>query len=367
MSEQERILLVRLSHLGDVVHALPVFHALRAAYPRARIAWAVQREFASLLEGLPGLERVVTFDRRGGARAWLDLREELAAFDPVLTVDAQANLKSALATLTSGAPRRVGLARVDWREPLGHAALTECAPPARSQGVVPHALDRMLTLARHVAGLPPQARLRSDPDLSPAELAQGRERLEAVAPAGPGALVLLQLARAGDVRSWPLASFEELARALVAEGRRVLALSGPEEEAEGRELARRLSEGKAVGHWVGQRGLRELASVLTVAADAGAHLVACDSGPLHLAVACGVPVLALAGPQDPRRTGPWPVPLERDGQAPRASESLHRVVRSATPPACAPCLARACEHAQGPVCMASIEPRAVLAALAARD
>ena len=71
-----RILLVRLSHLGDVVHALPVFHALRGAHPRARIGWAVQREFAGLLEGLPGLDEVLDFERRGGARAWLELSEE---------------------------------------------------------------------------------------------------------------------------------------------------------------------------------------------------------------------------------------------------------------------------------------------------
>ena len=111
VSAEERILLVRLSHLGDVVHALPVFHALRAARPRARIAWVVQREFAGLLDGLPGLERAIHFARRGGARAWLDLRAELCAFAPTLAVDAQGNLKSAMTLLTCGAPRRVGLAR----------------------------------------------------------------------------------------------------------------------------------------------------------------------------------------------------------------------------------------------------------------
>ena len=59
MAQEERILLIRLSHLGDVVHALPLFHALREARPDARIAWAVEPEFAGLLDGLPGLERTI--------------------------------------------------------------------------------------------------------------------------------------------------------------------------------------------------------------------------------------------------------------------------------------------------------------------
>jgi len=62
----DRILIVRLSHLGDVVHALGVFHALHAAFPSAEIGWAVQPEFAGLLDGLPGLARVFHFERRGG-------------------------------------------------------------------------------------------------------------------------------------------------------------------------------------------------------------------------------------------------------------------------------------------------------------
>jgi len=364
VSAQERILLVRLSHLGDVVHALPVYHALRGAFPDARIAWAVQREFAPLLDGLEGLERTIPFDRRGGAAAWLALHEALAAFAPTFAVDAQGNVKSALTTLASGAPRRVGLARGEWREPVGAVALTERAPPTAPAGTVTHALDRMLTLARHVADLPPDAMPRTDPALAAAELEHGRALLARVAPVGTRPLVVLQLARAADVRSWPAERFEALARALVDDGRRVLVLSGPEEEDEGRRLARRLPARAGLAHWVGQRGLRELAATLTAAAERDARFVGSDSGPLHLAVACGLRVVALAGPQDPRRTGPWPVPRRPGGAQAHANGSLHRVVGAASPPTCAPCLARTCAHAEGPVCMSTIEPGAVLAALA---
>jgi ADP-heptose:LPS heptosyltransferase len=223
-------------------------------------------------------------------------------------------------------------------------------------------MDRMLALARHLA---PDAPLRTDVGLSAQELERGRKQLSELAPGGQGALVVLQLARAGDVRSWPLERFEELARALASSGHRLLALSGPEEEHQGAELARRLTTEGRVAHCVGQRGLRELAALLTAAACADARFVGCDSGPLHLAVACGLSVVALAGPQDPRRTGPWPAPDETGDLQPAAHGSVHRVVRAASPPPCAPCLARSCSHPRGPICMSDIEPRAVLAALAA--
>src|SRR5688572_30746272 len=102
VSEPQRILLIRLSHLGDVVHALPVFHAVRARFPHARIAWVTQPEFAPLIEGLPGLERVFRFGRAGGAAAWPELASALTSFAADLVIDAQGNIKSATAALCAG-------------------------------------------------------------------------------------------------------------------------------------------------------------------------------------------------------------------------------------------------------------------------
>lgn len=353
MSSAERILLVRLSHLGDVVHALPVFHALREARPQARIGWAVQREFAPLLAGLPGLDEVLVFERRGGVRAWLELGERLARFDATWTVDAQGNLKSALVALASRAGRRSGYARRDWRERAGALSLTDAAPPAGAPGEVVHAVDRALALAQHVSGRAAPARF--DLGLSAEERAHGRAELARRAPTGDGRLVLLALAREDDVRAWPRAHAATLARELSAAGLRTLVLSGPGEAREGERTAAELAGLPRAGHWVGQRGLRELAALFAAAAEQGARFVGCDSGPLHLAAAGGLSCVALHGPQDPRRTGPWPPP-SRPG-------STHLCVGAAQPPACAPCLARRCAHARGPVCMGELAPRRVLEAL----
>lgn len=304
----------------------------------------IQPEFADLVRPLPALDRVVLFDRRGGAGAWWRVRRELRAFAPELCIDAQGNLKSAAATWLSGAPRRAGLARVDWRERAGARVLNDAAPPAAD---ATHALERMLHLARHVAGA---AAVRADEDwlaLSDDERARGRAAWRERMGAAPRRPVVLQLSAPGDVRAWPVERQRELLRALAAQGRDALALSGPGEAELGAAFARELPDAR---HWVGQRGLRELAAFLTAAAEAGARFVGVDSGPLHLAAACGLPVVGLAGPQDPARTGPWPVP---------GAQSPHAVVRATPAPACAPCLARRCHHAAGPVCMSELSAAAV--------
>ena len=160
----DRILLVRFSHLGDVVCALPLYHALRSAFPGARLAWATQAEFAPLIEPLPGLERVIRLDRRGGLRAVRRLRQSMRAFNPDLSVDAQGNYKSAVAALLSGAPRRVGSHPRDWREVSARHLATERAPLADG----PHGC---------IAGLAAAWAVHTNSNLAPAAAQQDAGRL----------------------------------------------------------------------------------------------------------------------------------------------------------------------------------------------
>jgi len=333
---------VRLSHLGDVVHALPVFHALRRSHPEAEIGWVVQPEFAGLIEGLPGLSRILRFDRRGGLGAWNRLRCELEAFGADWAVDAQGNWKSGLATRISGAGRRSGLHPSDWREPHAARVLTDFAPSTGREVI--HAMERMIALAEYVAPSRGDSAVRTDPGLSPTECARGKAAFASAFPGEGPRAVLLHLSSRADVRSWPLQHFERLARRVSSAGARVLVVSGPAEAEEGRVLAERLESHGGVRHWIGQKGLRELAAFFTAAGEAGATMVCCDSGPMHLAAACGLELVCLSGPQDERRTGPW----RRDAP--------HRSLRAPCGPPCAPCRARRCDHPQGTVCMARLDP-----------
>ncbi len=307
----QRILIVRTSHLGDVVHGLPLLGALHRAWPEARIAWVVQNEFAPLLEGAKGLERVIRFDRRGGVRGWLRARTALREFAPDWSVDCQGNAKSASLALASGARLRLGYSPKDWREPWCARSLTHAAPPAFG----PHALHRIAALADLVA---PGAELSVDLGLRGDERRAGRAALQVHRPRSGSPLFLLHLGVGGDPRSWPLESWRELALRLSDAGCAVLLLSGPGEEALGRDLERDLAHRPGIGHWVGQRDLRLLAAALAEAE--GALFVGTDSGPTHLAAAAGRAVVMLSGPQDPARTGPWPLPS--------TAGSPHRVLRA---------------------------------------
>lgn len=352
----QRILVVRLSHLGDVVQTLPLFHALRERFPAARIGWAVETRFCGILDGLPGLDTLIRFDRAGGVRAFAAGLRAVRAFAPDLAIDAQANWKSAAVLRASAARRRVGPAPADWRERFAHLLANEHAAELAQREH--HAQERVLALARHVCG---EFVVRRDPALSPAESAHGRALFDAAllaarAPHGRRA-ALFQVSPAGDVRTPPdellVASALELARA----GHPLVLTSAPREAERTRALAARIardSSGAAaaagdvhVATRCEPESLRDFAAWLTAAAQDGAVFVSADSGPLHLAGAVGLPCVCLSGPFDWRLTGPWPVA--------NATASPHRALVAAPPLDCAPCARRWCTRNGGRVCLEALD------------
>ncbi len=310
--EPDRILLVRLSHLGDVVHAVPVLHGLRRRWPQAQIAWVCQNEFAPLLHGLPGLDRVIGFQRRAGLQGVFNVRRSMMAWNPELAVDAQGNLKSGLMTRLSGADHRLGLHASNCQESWNGHFMTDHAGPAK--GV--HAVDKAQTLLE-VLGI--DTHMSFNLGLTDEELSAGRDQRLRFFKNPATRAVMLHLGHEGDPRTWPSESFAELASALARRGQEVLILAGPSERETGEQLRRQLAGQDRIHHWPDQDGLRSLAGFFAVAAEEGDTFVGCDSGPSHIAAACGLGVRLLSGPQDPELTGPWP-PAGRAG-------SPHRIVR----------------------------------------
>ncbi|HET6201758.1 MAG TPA: lipopolysaccharide heptosyltransferase I [Planctomycetota bacterium] len=299
-----RILLVRLSSLGDVLFTLPALARLREGMPGARIEWAVEDRFAPLLEGHPLLDEVVVYPRsawsRGVRRPWLLpsglalLARHFAAlrsrrYDLVL--DFQGNLKSALHVRAAGARRSVGFAAGHTREG-GHFFVSgRVVPPP---GAV-HRVDKFLSLLSALS-LPTARPERRTPLPLDAERVRGaREAL----PEGTGALVLLHPATSawGRDKQWPAERFAALAERLRREaGTSVLVTWGPGE----RELAERVAR-EGSGTLAPPTGsLKDLAALLSLAD----LFVGADTGVLHLACALGRPAVGLYGPTDPAVYGP---------------------------------------------------------------
>jgi heptosyltransferase-1 len=301
------IALVKLSSLGDVVHALPAAAALRAQFPKARRAWIVERREAAVLRGNPALDEVVPVDTRAWRRArtpvalaevagaLAELRRHLAGARFDVAVDLQGLVKSGVLAAATRAPLRIGFVAARCREPLA-AVFTNrrVAPPAAARHVVEQYLALLEPLgvasARVEFPLPVDgaAEARLD-DVLAARGLKPRDRL-----------VVLNPGAGRTDKRWPAERFRELARRLTAEaGASVLVVWGPKELALAQSVVAGAAEDRTV--LAPPTDLDGLIAALRRASV----VVAGDTGPLHLAAALGVACVGLYGPTAVERTGPW--------------------------------------------------------------
>lgn len=324
----ERILLVRTSALGDVVHCLPVLAALRRHRPGARIAWVVEEAMAPLLAHHPDLDRVIPVRLRPWRRAPLarDTRREVLAtlaglrdFRPHAALDLMGNHKGALLARLSGAPRVLGLARPYRREPSSALWIGEPVVPraaaqgrdARSPAVAARTAGEAAPGATDTPGPPLHAVDRAlallEPLGVPAEPVElGGDRL--LPTVGPPAdaverpYAVLHPGAGWGNKVYPPRRWGEVARRLAADaGLETRVTGGP---GEGDLAAAVVDASGGAARAVPAAGLPALAGLLR-----GARLaLGGDTGPLHLAHALGVPALMVHGPTDPLRHGPYGAP-----------------------------------------------------------
>ena len=324
-----KILVVKPSSLGDIIHALPTVRVLRNAFPRADIAWLINENFAPILDGCPVINRVIPFARqRYGTPAGLAELGRLIAslrrerFDWAL--DLQCLLRSSLITLATGATRRTGLS--DGREGSTHFYNELIRIPALHM----HAVDRYLMLPRQL-GIPVD---RVEFPLAPDPRGPDAE---------PEKLILINPGARWSTKRWPAPRFSELIARLAAlwPGHRFAIIGSPEERITAEAIA--AAAHTPVEVLAGRTTLPQLTDLMRRAA----LLISNDSGPMHLAVAVGTPVVALFGPTNPRMTGPYPA-------------AAHAVLRVSLP--CSPCLKGQCKDTPEVQCLARIEVEQVVAA-----
>lgn len=298
-SKQLRVLVMRLSAMGDILHALPAVTALREAHPEWWIGWAVEPQWKPLLAteravsrgpAMPVVDRVHVVPARKWARSPLsaktlgDLRCARREFREErydVCVDLQGAVRSALIAKWSHAERLIG--ENDPRERVARWFFTE---RVKTRGV--HMIEQATEVMNAVAGegLPLTLPwLPVDPD--------AERRADAIA----APFVLINPGAGWGAKRWPADRYAAVATSLRSAGYDVLVNAGPGEESLADEIAE-LSAGAAVKL---SSSITELIAVTRRAA----LVIGGDTGPVHLASALDRPVVGIFGPTDPARNGPF--------------------------------------------------------------
>lgn len=332
------VLIVRLSAMGDILHALPL--AAGAARAGHRIGWVVERPFASLLRGNPDIHELIVTDSKRmrrrlfsaeGIGALRALRASLRSFAPDVILDPQGNEKSFWVSRLAAAPRLVlddTRFRRNWTRRF---SALRVEPPASARHVSEKVVSLLEAIRVRTASNAPDARYL---------LRVREEAAEEFLSSAPRPFALYHPGAGWGNKSWGEDRFSELASAVRDElGIHPVVSWGPGDERAADELVRRTGAPRIPA--VDFPGLARIAS-------RASFFAAGDTGPLHLADALGVRTVGFYGPTDPMRTGPF----RNNGPVFFARLS------------CSPCNARYSETKR---CLREISPAAVLSALDRRE
>jgi lipopolysaccharide heptosyltransferase I len=281
-----RLLVVRLGSLGDLVHTLPAVAALHRAHPDADIDWLVDAVHRPFLELVPILSSIVELRDRG-VRGWLEARRTLRRRHYDVAVDFQGLLKSAALGRLSGAQRVVGFDRAAAREGAAAAFYGQRVAVADDQ----HVIRKNLALAAALGASGDALEFPIRTVTSPAIAA-------VIADIG-SPYAVLNTGAAWPNKRWPAARLGAVATHLrERHGLSSVILWGP---GEGDAARAAVDASAGAARMAPEIGLADLTALV-----AGARLMLSgDTGPTHIAAALGVPIVALFGPTNPRRNGPW--------------------------------------------------------------
>jgi heptosyltransferase-1 len=295
LAEIERLLIVKTSSLGDVIHALPAVEAIKRANPELILGWVVRRRCADLLQGCPWIDHLYVIENKPSLRALWELRKTLRAQKFDVALDMQGLLLSGLITRLSGAPVRIGW---DRNREQNAKFLTHPIVPGKPRDVgVRHEVELLYGFP-HVFGVDvPLGLFSPQTFLAESGRAFAQERLAGL----PSPRIALNVGSAREYKRWPAAFWTRLAQSLAETGAGLVFVGDKTDAVTVADIRGYLPADVLLVDVSGQTSLRELAAVL-----AGCDLlVSGDTGPMHLAVAVGTPVLALFGATDPRRHGPY--------------------------------------------------------------
>jgi len=341
--EPKRILLLKPSALGDIVHALPTLASLRQRYPLARITWLIKEEWAELLEGNPDLDEVIPV--KFCLRSWPSLVRRVRQGKYDMVIDLQGLFRTGFLAGVSGATERVGFAAGREGSPWFYTHRVDLPIPMdRSWRLLDmHAVDRNLAIARYLGAETDDPKFWL-PDIE-ADRRMVRQQLDEAGVKTGDRLIAIAPLSSADLKNWPLDRFVDLAQTLVRWPNYKVVVLGSVAQQWIMEEFSRVTNGQCID-MVGKLRLRQLGSLLREM-DV---LIANDSAPIHLAVAVGIPVIGLYGPTHAGATGPY-------------RTSVHRSLHTQTVLSCRPCGQSTCHHVQKKECLTMISVNEVMSAI----
>ena len=284
-----RITIVRLGAIGDVVNNLPLLNALRDGFPEARLTWVVEPKALPIIKDHRALDHIIIFPRGNLTRGFTRFAHEIRSHGHDLVLDTQRHLKSGLISLFTGCTNRVGFDRRRSKEfnwlMANHHLRTRNEPAVMT--------EHFLEFAEALGVFPQQPRW----DLFIPQAA--RKSAEELLADVDYPYAVVNLGASKPQKCWPPTHFARLSRDLSDRGLSVVWTGYGADDDRIAGLAR--AHAGTVTDLVGRTDLKTLAAVLEGARVA----VACDTGPMHIAVAVGCPVIGLFGPTDAQRTGPY--------------------------------------------------------------
>lgn len=294
----KNILIIKMSSLGDVIHALPFSAALRKLYPQAKISWLVHPQFSGFLPDPPIIDEVIYFNKVEFNKMNLfskinflrNFRKELHAKKFDLVIDLQGLFKSAVVAALTGCSNRIGYC--EMREGSGLVSRAICGEHSQD-----HVIERYLDVARYLG-----ADIREIefplPDLKKEEQSV-REKLAEKGFDGDEYVVFVPGAR-WETKEWPPKHYAALADKIAGSGMYIVLAGGPDER-EKAALIEASAETDRIIDLTGQTSLKELAALIK-----GCKVfISGDTGPLHFAAALKKPLIAMYGPTKAERTGPY--------------------------------------------------------------
>jgi len=285
--QYKNILVIKMSALGDIIHALPSLYALRQLYPKAHISWLVEPQFADILPGKPFIDEKIIFYKNDLKKKSLwqklvylkQLRKDLHAHKFDLVIDLQGLMKSSLIAILSGCSNRIGYC--EMRE--GSFLVTKAICGENSQN---HVIQRYLDVIRYLGAKVDEVHFPL-PDF----IEQEKKIQAMLSEAGiEGKYAVIFPGAGWETKEWALERYAQLAQKLIEQGIAVVISGGPVDKEKGETITNLVNSPKLFNA-IGKTSIIEVASLTKNASIC----IGGDTGPIHIAAAVGAPTVSLFG------------------------------------------------------------------------